>query len=303
MMKKILIIVSVAISALFGEISYPGLLAWSHAPTLAFAGGGRSVFSTDSDRLNPALLSYKQSRQFFASIIQYPAGIYYESITMIVPKGNKVRSFSVRHQSYGIFQGYDAESNPTGKYQSGETIVTGGTSHKIDNMPIRFGVSASLFYSQLGSYSSSGLFLNGGVLLEIPIIQGFVGLNMENVGYVLSRYTDTKENFPSQIGFSFSKKLAHLPLQFMIEAPYSIQSKETHYILAGEFQLVNGIQIRLGTSSNRIHQNIKQSVSQSALSGTGIGLGYSGKDYTIGMSTYFYGTGGWVYGVEFGGTF
>lgn len=291
------------LTTVFGEISYPGLLTWSHTPTIALAGGGRILFGAEGDRLNPAVLSYEKNRQFHASLIQFPADIRLESFSILFPTEISNKSLSFRHQSLGIFDGYDESGNETGKYQSGETIITGSFSKKVQNMPLRWGVSSSIFYSQLYNYSSVAIALNGGVLLDIPIIKSVIGINFENVGFPLSSYTDHKESLPSQMAVSLSKKLAHLPLQIMLEAPYSFQTEELNIILSGEFKLINGIQIRLGTSSERINQNIQQSVSQSAISGTGLGINYVGKDYSIGIGSYFYGTGEWINGIEFGGNF
>ena len=291
------------LTTVFGEISYPGLLTWSHTPTIALAGGGRILFGAEGDRLNPAVLSYEKNRQFHASLIQFPADIRLESFSILLPTEISNKSLSFRHQSLGIFDGYDESGNETGKYQSGETIITGSFSKKVQNMPLRWGVSSSIFYSQLYNYSSVAIALNGGVLLDIPIIKSVIGINFENVGFPLSSYTDYKESLPSQMAVSLSKKLAHLPLQIMLEAPYSFQTEELNIILSGEFKLINGIQIRLGTSSERINQNIQQSVSQSAISGTGLGINYVGKDYSIGIGSYFYGTGEWINGIEFGGNF
>ncbi|MBL7013193.1 MAG: hypothetical protein ISR83_02120 [Candidatus Marinimicrobia bacterium] len=302
-MNKIIMTILLGLTTVFGEISYPGLLTWSHTPTIALAGGGRILFGAEGDRLNPAVLSYEKNRQFHASLIQFPADIRLESFSILFPTEISNKSLSFRHQSLGIFDGYDESGNETGKYQSGETIITGSFSKKVQNMPLRWGVSSSIFYSQLYNYSSVAIALNGGVLLDIPIIKSVIGINFENVGFPLSSYTDHKESLPSQMAVSLSKKLAHLPLQIMLEAPYSFQTEELNIILSGEFKLINGIQIRLGTSSERINQNIQQSVSQSAISGTGLGINYVGKDYSIGIGSYFYGTGEWINGIEFGGNF
>jgi len=303
MMKKITTIFALGLTCVFGNISYPGLLTWSHTPTIALAGGGRILYGAEGDRLNPAVLSYESQRQFQASLIQFPADIRLKSFSILFPSEKLNKSLSFRHQSFGIFDGYDENANETGKYQSGETMITGSISKKISNIPIRWGASSSLFYSQLYNYSSLAIAFNGGILLDIQRIQSSVGLNVENVGLPLSSYTEYKETLPFRAAISLSKKLAHLPLQIMLEAPYSFQTDELNVILSGEFKLTNGIQIRLGTSSERKNQNIQQSVSQSAISGTGFGLSYSGKDFSIGIGSYFYGTGGWVNGIEFGGKF
>ena len=302
-MNKIITIIALGLTCVFGDISYPGLLTWSHTPRIALAGGGRILYGAEGDRLNPAVLSYESQRQFHASLIQFPADIRLESFSILFPSERLTKNLSFRHQSFGIFDGYDESANETGKYQSGETMVTGSISKKISNIPIRWGLSSSLFYSQLYNYSSLAIAFNGGGLLNIPRIQSFIGLNVENFGIPLSSYTEYKESLPAQVAISISKTLVHLPLQIMLEVPYSFQTEKLNIILSGEFKLANGIQIRMGTSSQRINQNIQQSVSQSAISGTGFGLNYSGKDFSIGMGSYFYGTGGWVNGIEFGGKF
>ena len=300
-MKRYILIIGM--SFLLGETNYPGLLTWTNTPTMSLAGGGRLVFNAESDRLNPATLSYGKNRQFNGSLLQFPSEIRVESISFFSPKGKFNRSLSFRHQSFGVFQGYDDEANETEKYQSGETHITIAIAKKVENTPLRWGMSTTFLYSQLDEYSSTGLAFNAGSILDITPFGMAIGVNIENVGFILSPYTETKEKIPSQIAMSLSKKLAHLPLQIMLEALYDLQNEEVAISFSGIFKISNGIQLRLGTSSERINQNIKQSVSQSAMSGTGFGLDYSSHDYHIGIGSYFYGTGGWIHGVEFGGRF
>ncbi len=57
MKLKNVLTLSFGLQLICGQVSYPGMRSWFHPQSMAMAGGGNSISSMESDRLNPAALN------------------------------------------------------------------------------------------------------------------------------------------------------------------------------------------------------------------------------------------------------
>jgi hypothetical protein len=91
-----------------------------------------------------------------------------------------------------------------------------------------------------------------------------------------------------------------LPLTLFIDALPSRLISDTELFIGGIFQVNNVMQIRWGTSTRKGDHNIQQGLLQSILGASGFGVGYATGPTLIHYSTFIYGTGAVIQGLEIG---
>ena len=72
---------------------------------------------------------------FSASVIRYPASITNQSAAMVLPFKSGYGHLLISNTSYGIFQGYSDDAEPTGNYSSNDNKVVGSCSYPIYQTP------------------------------------------------------------------------------------------------------------------------------------------------------------------------
>jgi hypothetical protein len=281
------------------QAGYSGLESWYQVETLSLAGAGAAFSSAASDRLNPAAL-WSLPRQFHLGLVQYPAAIGAESVTLIFPNGRGAYAFSLRHLGYGVFNGYDVDGNPTENYTSDETWVTLAVGRPLSTQRIVWGLSLGLFASRLETYQSLVLTATPGVLIRIDEIDSRIGLSVQNAGRVLRRYTRYREPLPTTVTVAVAKRLAHLPLEISLDGGYRLEDEHTWFRLGGVFQLPYHLQLRWGTGTDKFDQRTQTNLARDFLGSSGIGISYTAAEYHLDLGIYLYGTGGWASGLGFG---
>ena len=86
--------------------SYDALNSWYHPHTLAMVGSGSSIHIAESDRLNPSLM-FSKEQLLTIGYVQYPANISSQMVQIILPRNYGTLGGTIRHISYGIFEGFD----------------------------------------------------------------------------------------------------------------------------------------------------------------------------------------------------
>ena len=133
-MRWVLICISVfMVNNLFGESASFSFTSCSH---LTLAGAGYLYPSATAIKTNPS--SFKKYRQFETSIIKYPADIISQSAGYGSYWKRGYLSFSFKHISYGIFDGYDEDAIFTNTYNSSNSRVSGTYAGKFKKHPIFF---------------------------------------------------------------------------------------------------------------------------------------------------------------------
>ena len=278
------------------QVSYHGLHSWYHPQSISMAGSGYGIVSAESDIKNPALLNEKKD-SFDISILHYPAQINSGLASVSKIFGDRIYSMSLRYMDYGLFSGFDEDGISTGSYTSQESWIIVSMGERQTGRNLAWGAAFGGFFSQLESYRSNVITLTVGALLYIDKMEATMGLSMVNNGVVIRQFTNNNDRLPVTFVGSFSKKLKHLPLEISLDI-----GKEKYspgwIRLGGIFTLNHGLQLRCGTSSDKLKQKTGINMTGNYLGSTGVGISYSYNQFNFDLSGYFLGTGGWISGIS-----
>ncbi len=126
-------------------------------------------------------------------------------------------SFGVQHLALGTVEGYDASGVALGSFNSGETALYIGKSHRISNFSL--GANLKGVVSNIAGYRANAVMFDlGGVFIH-PHQDLNVGLVIKNLGFLLDEYSETsttKLPFDIQAGVSF--KPEQMPVRFSFTA-------------------------------------------------------------------------------------
>jgi hypothetical protein len=231
--------------------------------------GGINVSSTNLNvnffQSNPALATDTTNGWGSASYLFYFADIgmanfsYQHDFSKVGPL-----SFGVQHLALGGIEGYDASGVAIGNFNSGETALFIGKSHRISNF--RLGANLKGVVSNIAGYRANAILLDlGGVFIH-PHQDLNVGLVIKNFGFLLNEYSETsatKLPFDIQAGVSF--KPEHMPIRFSftahhltspdivydnstieIERPSLLDKLLTHLNLGAEALIHKNVRLLLG---------------------------------------------------------
>ena len=279
-----------------GDTISPSLHSWFSASKLSQAGGGNLNMSPNSRSTNPANLLV--GRSFSTSFVIYPAGIQAQSVSLLIPKSNRLITVAINHISYGTFKGYDENAIPTNNYSSSDTWMRLGYSRLSKNLPISYGISNQLYFSKLGKYSSTIFYLSLGAIWNIKKYKTNIGLSIDDISINISPINNVTEKSPLRYNIGVSKKLEYLPLKISVDYLSINNKKNKDYFISGIFSLPRNLCFILGTSTRKFSQNIEESVIKTILGSSGVGFNYKDKGILIGYGLYFYGTGGWTNGLD-----
>ncbi|MBE44778.1 MAG: hypothetical protein CMO16_06350 [Thaumarchaeota archaeon] len=293
-MKKYLIIL--ILGQLFAESGFPGFNAWTSSSRLAMGGAGQLIKVPVAAYGNPAALS--SNRNFSTSFVHYPAGIHSQAVAIVFPKFDGQMTFALKRLSYGVFERLDEDAVSTGNYTSSDTWINAGYSNQLKTFPINYGFTGGLFFSNLDSYLSTLLYLSSGMIWMLKEQQAAVGLSLDNIGFAIQYTTQNKDILPVKISLGITKRLVHLPLTLAIDIVRLLQEKHRVIFIGGIFHLPHDIKFKWGTSTRKFDQNIRQEIWKSILGATGLGLHFNYGATDAGVGTYFYGTGGWITGMD-----
>jgi hypothetical protein len=184
--------------------------------------GGVNVSYADRDvnffYANPALSGDTLSGMASVNYHFYVGDIGHAAITYSadLPEAGTV-TIGVQHVNYGDIAGYDANGAELGDFNSQETALVIGKTHRIGNY--RFGGSLKGIFSNYAGFRANGMAIDVGGVFIHPQQQLTVGLVIRNFGFMISDFSetaDTKLPFDVQIGTTF--KPEHMPLRFSLTA-------------------------------------------------------------------------------------
>ena len=286
---NIILLIAVRINA----NSYEALNSWYHPHTLAMVGSGSSLHLAESDRLNPSLM-FSNEQLLTIGQVQYPADISSQMVQIVLPRNYGTLGGTIRHLSYGIFEGFDNNGNPTANYSAGDSWVTISIAKRLFLGKVHWGASTGFLFSDLGEYSSTLLTGTAGVSLNLEKYNMHAGLAIRNLAVSIKDYSSAEMHFPAILNLSLVKRLAYLPLNMALDINYELYNRLMTFHLGGVFVLPYNTQIRFGTSSQRIDQLSQINLMRDFLTDTGLGITITTNQYIIDIGTYIYGTGGSV---------
>ena len=280
-------------SILNGQSILPSLHSWFSAIELSMAGGGSLFISPTSRISNPANSIFKKS--FSTSLILYPAEIQSQSLAVTYPLEKKIIIVGINHISYGAFQGYDENAIPTNNYTSNDTWIKLGYTTKPGVKNINYGFSTQIYFSNLANYNYSSILFSGGFIWQIKKYNLNIGLSIEDMMFHFNSYNNIS---PMRYIFGIKKKLNYLPLEISIDYLFLNNNMNKDLFISGRFKINNKVNFYLGTSSRKNTQNTEISILNSILGSSGIGFNYGDDKILFGYGLYFYGTGGYINGID-----
>jgi len=279
--------------------AYEALNSWYHPHTLAMVGSGSSLHIAESDRLNPSLM-FSNEQLLTIGHVQYPADISTQMAQIVLPRNYGTLGGTIRHVSYGVFEGFDKNGNPTANYAAGESWVTVSIAKQLFAGKLQWGASTGFLFSNIGEYSSTLVTGTAGVSLNLSKYNMHAGLAIRNLAVSIKNYSSAEIHFPAMLNFSLAKGLAYLPLKMVLDFDYGLYNRLMTFHLGGVFVLPYNTQLRFGTSSLRIDQRSQINLIRDFFTDTGLGITITTHQYIIDIGTYIYGTGGSVIAIGLG---
>ena len=289
---KFLICLMFYTSSLYSKTSFPGADTFSSTVHLSMGGAGYLKPSSSNFNVNPSIFGGKI---FSASIIKYPASIASQNIGITLPIiNNGFSSFSINHISYGTFDGYTEDFEPTGSYSSSDTRISGSYGRTFSKIPLRIGIRSNYYLLKYGNQRFRMLSLGIGSAISSKKQDIILGFSIHDVIINLS---ENKVDLSPQFVLSGSKKLKYLPLELYLDLTSKDQSNQTLFF-GGEFDLGSSFKFRFGSSTRKFNQNIEKDLFSSIVGASGLGFGYKSQNVFFNYGVYMFGTGALAQGIE-----
>ena len=296
---KSFIIPNVILLIFVKAASYDALNSWYHPHTLSMVGSGSSLHIAESDRLNPSLM-ISNEQLLTIGHVQYPANITSQMVQMILPSNYGTLGGTIRHISYGIFEGFDNNGSPTKNFSAGDSWVSISIAKRLFSDKLHWGASTGIFFSNLGKYTSTLFTGTSGISFNLEKYNILAGAAIRNLVISIKDYSSAEINFPATLNLSLAKRLAYLPFKIALDIDRSLHNQLMTFHLGGVFELPYNTQIRIGTSSQRINQLSRVNLIRDIFTDTGLGITINTNQYIIDIGTYIYGMGGSVIAIGLG---
>lgn len=272
--------------------------AWFYVLSVARSGGGSAFHGSAQPDVNPATIAGLPS-SVETSVIRYPAGIGAESFAVLIPAGNQIYGFEIRHVGFGIFRGYDDQGNETANYTANDTWFLTTLAFITENRRLRAGVTAGTHRSQIESYLSYAFTVSAGMIYTFPKLDLSVSTGIRNAGLVLRTYTHVEQELPRTVYMGVSKKLRYLPALVSFELSRRANGGAPRGALSASFLVSPELSLIAGVSSTRFDQTTDFLV-KNYISSVGFGFIYTLRELSIKTATHFIGPGGMVAAVGVG---
>jgi hypothetical protein len=287
--------------------------------------GGLQVAYQDEDNSsafdNPALLNPQMNDRVSLNTVSYLAGINYGNASY-AHTFDSIGTFhaGIQYVNYGDFDATDVTGASLGTFRAAEyALYVGGARTYLTKFS--YGVNVKLLYSDLESYTSSGIAADiGGAYTDTAHLFN-AGVVFRNMGIQFKTYTGTHEPLPFEIDLGVSKALAHFPLRIFVTVQHletfniryndttqqsesnifgdtaSTKSKSTvfdnifrHFIIGGELTL--GKHILIEGSYNDLRRQELAIAGKMGLAGYSIGVGIKINRFSISYSHAVYDVAG-----------
>ena len=255
--------------------------------------GAYDTYTDDPDALfyNPASISTVTGRRISAGFGKYLMDINFGTLSY-AQKYKDLGWFGIgiKYFNYGTFEKTDYNLQPSGEnFTANDLMFSFGYGNYIYEK-INYGINLKFIYSSISDYKSSALAADASILYLIPSEQIGVSISVNNLGFQLSKYGETKEKLPLDVRLGFSKKLEHTPVRINatlskinLEREKFIQ-RFRNFSLGIEIIFSDNVTARLGYDNDK-RQSMKLG-STLGLAGfsTGLGIKFAGRylfDYSL----------------------
>lgn len=169
--------------------------------------------------LNPGLLQGSMSHQLSINHNFHFADIGYGNVAYGLPLKDSSMMLMIggNYIDYGDFTRADITGERLGSFSGSEAALHVTMSKQLDPR-LRLGVSLKYANSSLAEFSSSGLGGDMGLHYYHPEKRASWAFVIRNIGAQISTFNTTRESWPTDIQIGYAKRLAHLPLTWMVTA-------------------------------------------------------------------------------------
>ena len=242
---KLTAFILAAFSFLFGGGSYDILHLSKDARSLSLHNAA-SAYDRSLLRNNPAALSLSTGNISYSSII-LPAGIHSGEIQRVRKMGSGIRAGKLSYTSYGII--YDSETKK--KTTAYDILLEMGYKKELKNI-VSVGISGGFLLSSICGYRSQLLYTKIGIRSRMMRKRIGLGFSLENVGFLITSYTDVKESIPAIFRTALYYKPRYLPTIISVDIIRDLDGGIVELFGGLEFNPEKLLTIRLGCSSRRI---------------------------------------------------
>ena len=188
--------------------------------------------------------------------------------------------------NYGTFTRADAQGNTGGEFTAGDLCLQLGYGRELEKYSfgtLRGGIGLKYIFSNIAEFSSSGVALDAGLLLDIPDEKLQIGVSILNIGRQISTYDGFSEALPLDVRIGATTQLEGLPLILSIgfinlaDKTSKITDKLKFFTVGGEFLLSEQVRLRAGYN-NKLREDLSVGGSL-GLSGISGGLGLELKKF------------------------
>ncbi|KPK93650.1 hypothetical protein AMJ80_05830 [bacterium SM23_31] len=285
-----------------GQLSGYEILKTEISARASSMGGAFVGISGDVHALfyNPAGLTGIQEKivsfTYLDHVMDFKAGNIIFSSTYGL---NTRYGIGIKYINYGTFEGRNVDGSDAPDYTPQDIVLTGGIAREYCSN-LYYGVSGKLLYSKIASYSSTLAAVDGGIIYKIPEQMLTFGVSAANIGYVVSAYSESKDDMPAMLRGGFTKQLAHLPLLLSFEYRQFL-NRDYQLVGGGEFTFSESFKGRLGYNSYGRDQKIGDE--GGTLAGVSFGFGFIWQRYMFDYSFSSFGVIGSLQRLTFLWTF
>ena len=240
---KLTAFILAAFSFLFGGSSYDILHLSKDARSLSLHNAA-SAYDHSLLRNNPAALSLSTGNISYSSII-LPAGIHSGEVQWICKRNSDIHAGKLSYIGYGPI--IDGET--TEKTTAYEILLEMGYKNEFKNI-ISLGISGGYLLSSISGYHSQLLYTNIGIRSRMKGMG--LGFSLENLGFLLSSYTDVKESVPAIFRTALYYIPKYLPTIISADIIRRLDRDAIEFSGGLEFQPKRQLTLRLGCSNHRI---------------------------------------------------
>lgn len=252
---------------------------------------GGAVVSLTNDAsvamFNPALLSTVPNKRLSATFEKNLLDINAGMATYVgrVGDSNGVWAANVNFTNFGTNNKVDVNGVATGgTFPVNSVSLQGMYSNEFDSN-FTYGVGLGFIQTTIDDGSSSALFLNVGLLYQMPKARTNIGFSVLNLGTQLSSFNGTKEPLPLDVRLGVNHRLRGLPLLMNFsfkrlgEDNIEMLDRLANFSIGGEIYLGKVLDVRVGFDNSV--RRASSFDTQARLAGFNAGVGIKVKDIVI----------------------
>ena len=273
---------------IFCESTYNALELSSNATSHSLHNGAVAS-KTKYLNVNPASI-FIEHNQFEISQLLLPSDILSSNVSYTWMHKKMINFLKINSVNYGKLKD---DFNKT-EFRANDIFFEIGQKIEYKEL-ISFGYSIGYLNSSIDQYSSSGIFSNIGLRMDVFNKRLSIGATLNNIGFQLRSYIKNNEFLPTSMRYGISFKPLYFPAYVYIDFIKYINYENTKLQIGLDFNIKNQFNFRISTINNRHDLNTNQYY-KDIFNNFSFGLGLKIKNKNINLSLQNMGPAGLVYG-------